>query len=543
MRLQGMATVKRSPGKEIPLSQATTRIKGRLIVYQRNGRLIAASWPRKRTTPYTEEELAQQAEFKALALATKYIDADTAVAAREIAAHSKHTWRDIVSRMMTGTLVELENYGAIVSQYNLDILTEVPGSIIYRDVPAWKGLDPGIETQVLTIVDGMPSWQPVSFEALGSVNGMIPRRAAGLWSALSPGSANQLLTMVAGLPEWRDLNLDVLGSTDGMMVRRSSGAWRALSPGLTDQILTIVSGIPEWRNQSLDYLGSTTGAIVRRISTGWQILAPGTTGQVLTILAGLPAWQNPSFEGLGSSDGMIARRAAGAWAGLAIGSTDQVLTVNSGLPAWQNPSFEGLGSSDGMIARRAAGAWGGLAIGSSNDVLTVSSGAPSWQPLSSVTPPTWAGSTKRLVSNVTPVGIPAGTTATVDLQTYSLPAGTLAADGDTLEIFASGTAVSTSNNRQPRLVFGATSLGVNFTTTSQIAWQFQAQVVRVNATNQIFDAIQTFGTSAGIVANAILRAKPTETLSGAITIKTTGAIVVATLNGLVSEVLQVSSVK
>ena len=92
-------------------------------------------------------------------------------------------------------------------------------------------------------------------------------------------------------------------------------------------------------------------------------------------------------------------------------------------------------------------------------------------------------------------------------------------------------------------MFGATSLGVNFTTTSQIAWQFQAQVVRVNATNQIFDAIQTFGTSAGIVANAILRAKPTETLSGAITIKTTGAIVVATLNGLVSEVLQVSSVK
>ena len=108
MRLQGMATVKRSPGKEIPLSQATTRIKGRLIVYRRNGRLIVASWPRKRTTPYTEEELAQRAEFKALAFATKYIDADTAVAAREIAAHSKHTWRDIVSRMMTGTLVELE---------------------------------------------------------------------------------------------------------------------------------------------------------------------------------------------------------------------------------------------------------------------------------------------------------------------------------------------------------------------------------------------------------------------------------------------------
>ena len=124
-----MAAVKRSPGKGLPLSQATTRVKGRLIIYVRNGVTIAASWPRKRKTPYTAAELLQQAEFKQLSTASKYVDPLTAVAAREIAEHSKHTWRDVVSLMMTGNLVEIENYGPIVAQYNLDILTETPGSI------------------------------------------------------------------------------------------------------------------------------------------------------------------------------------------------------------------------------------------------------------------------------------------------------------------------------------------------------------------------------------------------------------------------------
>jgi hypothetical protein len=306
---------------------------------------------------------------------------------------------------------------------------------------------------------------------------------------------------------------------------------------------TIVSGVPEWRNLDLDAYGTTTGALMRRISTGWQVLAPGSAGEVLTVFAGLPAWQAPSFEGLGSTNGMIARRAAGAWGGLAIGSTGDVLTVSGGLPTWHAPSFDGLGSSDGMIARRAAGAWGGLAIGSTDQVLTVSGGLPVWQSLSTLPAPTWSGSTTRLVSNVTPVGLPAGTTAQQDLQTYSLPAATLSANGNSLEIYACGTALANAHSKSLRINFGASQTGFNLTTTSQIAWEFRVRLTRTGAATQILTGLQFMGTNAGITNQEILRTDPTETLSGAITIKTTGATNVATANDIVSQVLTVDLIK
>jgi hypothetical protein len=321
--------------------------------------------------------------------ATKLVRAEDQVAARDMAENSKHTWRDIIQRAMVGRLVELENYGEVVSQYNLDILGDQPGMIVMRTETGWVALAIGANGQILNVTDGLPAWV----------------------DQYPPGTVGQALFLGADGAEWSDVitNLDQFGNVDGMVLRRVAGLWQ----------------------------------------------------------------------------------------GLPIGADDQVLTLASGLPVWADIPIQPFG----------------------------------------------AGSYQRLVSNVVPVGIPAGTTATVDLQTYTLPAGTLANNGDRLQIFASGTRVSSSNNTQPRLVFGGTSLGQNLTTTSQIIWQFKATITRIDATHQIFDAEQWQGTSAGISANVILRAKPTENLATAITIKTTGGIVVATLNGLVSEVLQVDIVR
>lgn len=180
-----MATDRRSSGGNLPLSQATVRIKGRAIVYVSRGQVVAQKWRGKNKRPPTDPEKQQWAEFKALTQAVKEVSADQAVGAREIAEGSKYTWRDILSRAMVGRLVELSNYGAVVSQYNLDILGTDPGMIIIRTADAWIALSIGSEGQKLTVVEGLPSWSD-SVEGINELTGDV---IAG------PGSGSQTATL------------------------------------------------------------------------------------------------------------------------------------------------------------------------------------------------------------------------------------------------------------------------------------------------------------------------------------------------------------
>jgi len=48
-------------------------------------------------------------------------------------------------------------------QAALDVITQVPGSILVRRAEGWRGLPPGTVGQVLKIgVDGMPGWYGVN---------------------------------------------------------------------------------------------------------------------------------------------------------------------------------------------------------------------------------------------------------------------------------------------------------------------------------------------------------------------------------------------
>lgn len=181
-----MAKIKRSPGKELPLSQLFQRYKGRVLVYQSGGQLLAKSWPSKVTRPPTPAELQQREEFKGLVAATKDVMPAEAVAAREIAENSKLTWRDVLSHMLTGKLVEIPNYGAIVSQYNLDILGSDPGMIVYRNLTLWAALPRGTDDQVLGLVNGLPAWIDAAstYELTGDVT-------AG------PGTGSQVATLAS----------------------------------------------------------------------------------------------------------------------------------------------------------------------------------------------------------------------------------------------------------------------------------------------------------------------------------------------------------
>lgn len=127
----------------------------------------------------------------------------------------------------------------------------------------------------------------------------------------------------------------------------------------------------------------------------------------------------------------------------------------------------------------------------------------------------------RLTSITTITGTPAATTET-DLLNYTLPAGTLASNGQAVRIQASGTLAATTRSRTVRLYFGSTVISTVATTNSaNIVWKIDAMVIRVDGTNQRVNAIITLGTASAIAA-ILTNSSPTETLSGALSMKVTG---------------------
>lgn len=145
---------------------------------------------------------------------------------------------------------------------------------------------------------------------------------------------------------------------------------------------------------------------------------------------------------------------------------------------------------------------------SANSILKIYDGTR-WRPL--------GGNLYVDTSQVGNVG-----TGVDDLITYSVPASTLAVDGDTLTVIAYGTFAANANNKQVRLVYGSTELA----TTGAIAqnsgsWRIEAQIVRTAAATQDATAFLALS-DAGIVTPFANLTTPAETLSGAVTLKCTG---------------------
>src|SRR5215211_7744335 len=115
-----MAKIRAPTGPRLPLSQATVRVRGKLIQYYHHGQLVAASWPRKRSEPPTAAQKEQREEFARMVRATKDVEPTQQASARLLAEESKYTWRDVMSLAMMGKIAEFTNYGEMVSQYNLD---------------------------------------------------------------------------------------------------------------------------------------------------------------------------------------------------------------------------------------------------------------------------------------------------------------------------------------------------------------------------------------------------------------------------------------
>lgn len=108
-----------------------------------------------------------------------------------------------------------------------------------------------------------------------------------------------------------------------------------------------------------------------------------------------------------------------------------------------------------------------------------------------------------------------------DLISYSLPANSLAANNDYIDIEAFGVFAANSNNKTLKLHFGGTTA---FTTGPVAAndgsWCIKAKVIRTGATAQ--KCISSIVTGNALIAASSTYSTPAETLSGAVTIKCTG---------------------
>lgn len=116
------------------------------------------------------------------------------------------------------------------------------------------------------------------------------------------------------------------------------------------------------------------------------------------------------------------------------------------------------------------------------------------------------------------------------LQTYTMPSGMLAVDGDRIEFRACGSVVSNTNAKRLRVVFGSTTIfdtgasGIPISTA--LDWVLTGQVIRKGAALQVcnvsLDASTATLTPIVPYADTTL---PTETLSGALILKVTGEAV------------------
>lgn len=146
------------------------RAKKIVLVRQTKDGLVVSQWPRKRGKAKKGWQFYQQREF---AIAAQYASASNALdvgTSEQMAKGTEQISRDIRQMAIMGTYYEivfpdgriLESGRFMTNnpQWVLDLITDVPGAIIYRADIGWVALLPATSGHVLTMDAGLPTWKP-----------------------------------------------------------------------------------------------------------------------------------------------------------------------------------------------------------------------------------------------------------------------------------------------------------------------------------------------------------------------------------------------
>ena len=161
-----MARVSGPPG-----NAATHKHRGKwqIVWHPRFGH-YARAWPRKRGKPTNQLVIDRVAAFSRAVQQVKFLTSEDQIAARELAAGSTLTWKDVAIKSAMGTMFQFTTQdgtvwrGLRMAQGDIEALlnsiSNTQGVILIRDQTEWVALLPGSEGQVLTIPsqNALPAW-------------------------------------------------------------------------------------------------------------------------------------------------------------------------------------------------------------------------------------------------------------------------------------------------------------------------------------------------------------------------------------------------
>lgn len=232
----------------------TLRSKGLFYFRQTRHGLVVQNWPRKRTKGYSAYDVERMAQFKIAAQWANNHEPIGRITAENWAKNSLYVWRDILIGDYFANYTRIRDQDGNIllrdwevnpsAQLILEQLGDIPGSIPYRDQLLWENLLPGTNGHILTMLAGLPSWQPNAGGAPPTAHYLLLDVAPGLLT-----NARQLIlatgltssSAIAGqflLGVNADAILGLLGAAShGALLYKGASGWLPLAPGILGDIL------------------------------------------------------------------------------------------------------------------------------------------------------------------------------------------------------------------------------------------------------------------------------------------------------------------
>jgi len=287
----------------------------------------------------------------------------------------------------------------------------------------------------------------------------------------------------------------------------------------TNHVIQVcISGTNTWRPQGTTSAGTNGGVLYGNSSTGtYGFSAAGTTGQVLQSSgSGAPTWTTSTYPASAGAAGTIMRS-------------------NGTNGVYSTSTFADTYAASNLLYSNGANTVQGLATANNGVLVTNGSGVPS---ISSTLPTgikmTAGGGTGSvflggdLFNDATTYGNTNDTNEDT-MTSYSLPANTLSVNNDGIHIRVYGNTAGNSHNKTIKLYFGATVIATMSNNSSGKPWYFDSYVLRKSATTQTAMGLSQLHSDTTV---AVSNTAPAETLSNAVTIKTTAQTGTAAANDI-----------